>query len=303
MATKTSRETRDWELFVDWCESMDAAPLPTTPETISDFLTAFPAPIEAQGRRVRAVRRAHERAGEPLVLPTAPRPSVLREGDPWAPVPRALAQVVKYHHPKGFHLAIRGRRDGWLIVLVGTLGFTRNEARDLVHDDVQHFPQITIKGKPVPKAEPAAECPACAVTRWLRIAGDASFGFWSDVQQSVSPEDVDEQAHDCQVGLDGLWRRANTLLPAVDRHGWVSSEAMSVRSISATMARRQALGVVAEIKARAVPTAGRFANATMNELADAYDDVDQRAAAALLLLKEIVGDGDEMLGHLKSFDL
>jgi hypothetical protein len=302
MASK-KQEARDWALFSDWCESVDASPLPTTAEAVAAFLTAFPATIEAQGRRVRAIRRAHERAGAPLELPTGPRPRVFRDGEPWAPAPRALAQVVKYHHPKGSQVAIRGRRDGWLIVLVGTLGFTRNEAREVIEADVKLHPQLSIKEKPVPRAEPAAECPACAVTRWLRIAGDASFGFWSEVHRSISPDGVDEDAHDCQVGLDGSWRQATTLLPAVDSHGWVSADAMSTRAISATMARRQTLGVVAEITKRSAPNPGRFANATMNELADAYSDVDERAAAVLLRLKEIVGDSTDMLDHLKEISL
>ncbi|MET0885012.1 MAG: hypothetical protein ABWX92_01055 [Mycetocola sp.] len=282
---------------------MAVTSLPTSAETVSEFLTAFPAPIESQGRRVRAIRRAHERAGAPLELPKGPMPSVLREGGPWAPVPRALAQVVKYHHPKGAHVAIRGRRDGWLIVLVGTLGFTRNEARSVTQADVQLFPQITIKGRAVARTEPATECPACAVTRWLRIAGDASLGFKSEVWRTISPIDVDEDEHDCEVGLDGLWRKASTLLPAVDSHGWVTAKAMSARSISAAMARRQTLGVVAEIKKRARPTGGRFADASMNELADAFSDVDERAAAVLLRLNEIVGESTDMLDHLKEISL
>lgn len=303
MGTK-KQETRDWELFVDWCASMDdTAPLPTTADTIADFLAAFPAPIEAQGRRVRAIRRAHARAGELLALPSAPRPSALREGAPWASVNRALAQVVKYCHPKNRPVAIRGRRDGWLIVLIGTLGLTRNEARDLVQEDVQLHPRITIKAKPVPKIQPADECPACAVTRWLRIAGDASFGFWSEVQRTISPTDVNEQIHDCQTGLDGLWRKANTLLPAVDRHGWVSADPMSARAISATMARRQTLGEIAKIAAYAIPSGGRFHNATMDEMADAAVDADQKAAAALLRSKVLVDDLVNMLDHLKDLGL
>ena len=52
-----------------------------------------------------------------------------------------------------------------------------------------------------------------------------------------------------------------------------------------------------------MPLSGRYADATMNELAAAYDDVDQRAAALLLRLREIVGEGDEMLDHLKVYEL
>lgn len=300
----TAQESRDWSLFVDWCASTDADPIPASTTTVSGFLEAFPAPIDAQGRRVRAIRKAHERAGAPLALPTSQWPSVMREGARWAPLPRALAQLPTFQHRKNFQTALRARRDGWLLVLTGVVGLSRHQAREIVQQDVVLFPQLAIKGIPIPKTDPAAECPACAVTRWLRVAGAASFGWWIEIKELVSPEGVDEALHDCLVGLDGAWRTATTLLPAIDRHGWVAGDPMSTRAISSTMAYRQSLGTVAEISRRA-PTVvtGRFANATMNELADAYDDVDQRAAALLLRLNEIVGETDDLLSHLKSFDL
>jgi hypothetical protein len=303
-ALPRSREMRDWELFIDWCDSMDAVALPATAETISAFLTAFPAAIQTHGRRVETIRRAHERAGEPFAVPAAQRVSAFREGPEWTTLSRALAQVPKYRHRNGFHVALRGRRDGWLLVLIGQLRFSRGEARALQQTDVALFPRLTIRGEPVPKTEPAAECPACAVTRWLRVAGSASYGWWNEVKETVSPIGVDESAHDCAVGLDGSWRQAATLLPAIDRHGWVSGEPMSLRSISTVMAFRQVLGQVAEIQQspRTIAT-GRFADATMTELADAYADVDQRAAALLLRLKEVVGEADDLVDHLNGFDL
>lgn len=305
MATsvRARREARDWELFVDWCASMELASLPTEAEVLATFLAEFPAPIETQGRRVRAVRKAHESAGQPLTLPVAERASALRNGPEWASVPRALAQVPKYGHPKGFEAVVRGRRDGWLIVLVGLLGLSRGAARHLDQAVVQLFPRITIKDQPIPRLDPAAECPACAVTRWLRIVGAASFGFTNEIKTTISPGDVDAAEHDCAAGLDGVWRQANTLLPSVDRHGWASADPMSERSVSAVMARRQTLGPVADVKARVTPTGGPYEHATMSELADAYDDVDQRAAAVMLRLKAIVDEGDGMLDKLKSFGL
>lgn len=298
------RESQDWELFADWCLSMELAPLPTSVETISEFLAAFPAPLETQGRRVRAIRRAHERAGEPLALPTAPVPSALREGAQWAPVTRALAQVQKYEHPKNFHAALRGRRDGWLIVLVGFLGLSRNQARGLCQSDVQLAPDITVRGALVPRDDTirATECPACAVTRWLRIVGAASLGFRGEVQHLVNPEGVDGTAHDCATDPDDSWRQATTLLPSIDRYGWVSSVPMTARSVSATMARRQTLGPLDQIRTLPVRTEGRFATATLDEVADVYDDVDRQAAAILLRLQQILGDTTQMLDHLTDFN-
>lgn len=302
MPARLSREARDWSLFVDWCESMETPPVPATAELVADFLAAFPAPLEAQGRRVKAIRRAHERSGAPLALPTAEPVRAFREGAKWASVTRVLAEVPKYHHPKNFQAALRGRRDGWLIVLIGVLGLSRQAARYLDQSDIVLFPRLTIKDKPIARTGPPSECPACAVTRWLRVAGEASSGWSDTVKRIVSPIGLDESAHDCAVGLDGSWRQASTLLPGVDRHGWVSPEPMSTRAISAAIAFRQALSGVTESRQHLSPPAtGRFAEATLNELADAYDDVNQRAAAALLRLNEILEESNEMLDHIKSF--
>jgi hypothetical protein len=298
----TARENRDWTLFVDWCESMRVPPLPTTPEEIADFLKEFPAAIETQGRRVRAIRKAHERAGEALSLPTGQVVTAWRKGPEAVELHRALAQLPKYRHRRGFQIALRGRRDGWLLVLIGYLGLTRNQARELHQSQVGLFPRLSINSEPIPKTEPAAECPACAVTRWLRVAGAASFGWWNEVKETVSPVGVDEHHHDCAVGLDGAWRQAETLLPSIDRHGWVTTSPMSTRAISTVIARRQMFGEISEIQSRPRPVAtGRFAHASSNELADAYDDVDQRAAALLLRLKEVVGEADDMIDHLRGF--
>lgn len=302
MTTAAVRETRDWGLFADWSRSFGRDPLPTSAELVGEFLAAFPAALETQGRRVRAIRRAHERAGLPLELPGSDSTRAFRTGTRWATVPQALAQVPKYQHRKNMARALRGRRDGWLIVLIGVLGLTREQARSVHQRDVVLFPTLSVLERPVPRAASPDECAACAVTRWLRVAGAASFGWWNDIKDAVSPDGVEETDHDCLTGLDGTWRQAETLLPAVDRHGWVTAVPMSARAISSVTAERQTPGQTAELP-RWQPTVatGRFAAASLREVADAYDEVDQRAAAALLRLKEIVGESDEMLDHIKSF--
>lgn len=304
MTPKTSQESRDWDLFVDWCSSMDLPSLPADADTVAEFLHAFPTSNRAQGRRVKAIRKHHQAAGLTLDLPTGSAPSAWRSGGGWATLPQALAQLPVYRHPKGLPMALRGRRDAWLLILVGVLGLSRSTARDLPESAVVLFPQLTIAGGLVRPSDPPAECPSCAVSRWLRVAGAASFGWRQDIIEAISPVGNPLGVHDCRAGLDGAWRRASTLLPSIDRHGWVSADAMSVRAISATMALRQVRGE-RDLPEQpvAVRSSGRFARATMNELADAYDDVDERAAALLLRLKEIVGEGDEMLDRIKSYGL
>lgn len=302
MPRRTTQEARDWELFTDWCESMGLSAFSATADTVAEFLHAFPAPIRSQGRRVRSIRRHHSAAGAPLHLPTGAAQRAWREGDEWASLPQALAQLPVYRHQNGLPMAIRGRRDGWLLVLVGLIGLTRGAARNLAEHEVSLFPKLSVAGKLLPRSDPPVECPACAATRWLRVAGAASFGWRRDIVAAITPEGDALGVHDCAIGLDGTWRHATTLLPGIDRHGWVSAEPMSARAISATMALRQVPGPPDSLERSVeVVSSGRFARASMNELADAYDDVDERAAALLLRLNEIVGEGDEMLDRIKSF--
>lgn len=303
---RSSQEARDWSLFSDWCESRDLSSLPTNAETIATFLSAFPTTIAAQGRRVRAIRRAHELAREHLDLPGHERPRALRDGDEWAPLPRALAQLTPYQHPKNFEVALRARRDGWLLVLIGLVGISREAARRTVGDDVRLLGGISVRDVDVPRAEPAGECPACAVTRWLRIATPAIYGFQTEIKEAVSPLGVHEGDHDCTTPLyDGTWRTLATLLPAIDRHGWVTSDPMSTRAISTTMRLRQTPGQTSTTSSRIVyPVAtGRFADASTQDLADAYTDVDERAAALLLRLEQLVGEADDMQEQINSYKL
>lgn len=300
MPGAATQDQRDWALFVDWCQSIDADPLPASADTIAAFLAAFPASIRAHGRRIRAIRHAHEHAHLPFEILTENRTATtLREGDEWVSIPEALAQVPKYQHRKHLPIALRGRRDAWLLVLLGVVGLSRAAARDLVADDVALFPRLAIRSTPIVRTTDAPPCPACAVTRWLRVVGPAAFHYRSEIAEAVSPEADAESVHDCTLGLDGLWRQAPTLLPAIDQHGWTTSAPMSARAISTTMRLRQQrsdpLTSEQHISSRST---GRFAAATSDELAAAYDDVDERLAALLLRTSQMLKDSEEMLDRV-----
>ncbi|ROR76036.1 hypothetical protein SAMN06295974_3817 [Plantibacter flavus] len=296
MTQLTSREARDWELFVDWCVSMSLAPLPTSGATTEAFLEAFPAAAATQIRRRRVIHKQNSAVG---VASEAPVSSALRHGDGWASVSRALAQVPKYHYPTGFQEAVRGRRDGWLIVLVGVLGMNRQQAVDVTTDDVTVSPHLSICGQAVERSESADECAACAVTRWLRVVGDLTPWFnKAAITRVVSPIGVEQSSHDCGVDVDRAWKDATTLLPSINRHGHPVDSPLSLRSISATMARRQQFGEVATIQEYTVRTGGRFANATSSELAAAQDDVDARLDEMSAWLKALLAETTETLDHL-----
>jgi hypothetical protein len=289
----------DWSVFSDWAQSVDGGVEAVTAETVASFLAAAPAAPSTQRRRVRSIRAALVAAGLPVDIPHRPPSTTVRTGEGWADTGRALEQLPTAHFPVG----LRGRRDGWLLVLIGVLGLTRQQARAISSADVVLFPALTIAGQTVPRAERPGECPACAVHRWLRVAGPAARGWKSEVQRALNqPLDL---GHDCQVGLDGTWREAQVLAPAIDRHGWADDSApLSADSVSNIMLVRQRLSFLPE---RAVAwedrPQGRYASATPAELGDAYDDVNVQLTELLARTAEILGDGTGLLDRLKSFGL
>jgi hypothetical protein len=285
----------EWSLFEDWCTATGAVAMPATAETVRAFLGDAPVRPSTARRRLRVIRRAHRNARLALPIDLPERATTLRSGAGWADIPRALEQLPTLRYPVG----LRGRRDGWLLVLIGSLGMTRREALAVTQEDVVLHPELTVAGRAVPRAEAAIECPACAVTRWLRIVDDAARGARAEVRAALDPTGVDDAAHDCKSGLNGAWRGASVLAPAIDRHGWVvGAGPLSLTAVSEIMACRQRQGGDPQRGFVRGETAGRFKDASSAELAAAYDDVDAQLAALLSRVEAAVSDGDEMLDFM-----
>lgn len=245
-------------------------------------------------RRLKVIRSIHQEARLSLDIPTRAIPTATRIGGEWASIPLALAHTTKQRFPVG----VRGRRDAFLLVLIGTLGLSRSEARSIHQSDIQLFPEVTIRGVTIPKSEKARECPRCAVTRWLRIVNLAAFGARADLGVILDPT-LNLDIHDCLTGLNGDWRYAPVLMASVDRHGWLDNTApLSLRSISSIMARCQ--GAPGPVEEEWVPKeyTGRFKDATNSDLADAYDDVDEKLTELLERINNAVGESDDLLGHI-----
>jgi hypothetical protein len=274
--------------------------LPAAASTVQEFLHAVPGRPSTDHRRQRAIRRAHQAAGmePPTALPTMA--STIRTGPGYVPAHQALAQLPYTQSTAG----LRARRDGWLIVLLAVLGMTRYEASSIIESDVQLFPGLRVAGRTVSKADSPAECPACAVTRWLRVVGPASFGDRGAVRDIVSQSALVGDVHDCGAGLDGTWRLAATLLPAVDRRGYITSVPVSGTTMSAVMAARQR---GADMPVRGVAPAkpeGQFRDATAAELyramGETYDQVDaefERSAAAVVEALNALEELDGLWGR------
>lgn len=227
-----------WGRFVAWCEAAGHESLPATAAMIGQFLTLFPGSASTQRLRRRAIRAHHLAAGYPDPIPTVearvwPRPDVPDQ----VALGEVLSAILKYRYPIG----LRGRRDAFLIVLLGVLHLTREQARTITPADVAVTSIIRIRSHVVPSSDDPAACAACAVTRWLRIVGPAWTGLRGDVIRLLDPTKGNLDRHDCEQPVAGEWRRAEQLLLPLDVHGWArTGVALSGRSMTSLIPSRRA---------------------------------------------------------------
>lgn len=285
---------RYWSLFADWCDAFDEPKEPTTPDALVRFLRAFPAGVPTNTLRVRAVRLHHQAAGAALNLDAlrdavggfevaVPSPTTLiRVGDGMATIAEALAQQPTVQQGKNVASALRGRRDGFLIVLFAHLGLTRQQIREVATRDVRVDP-LRIRGVPIPRGGRPAACLACAVTRWLRVILPAELGFRNDIRRHINPRAYDPHLHDCDEALDADWQHATTLVPGIDQHGWVNTHRpVSTRTLSAIAGRvQQRTGHRDQQWMPVKPRPTRFDNMHDDDFRDEMDDFDRRVAQAL----------------------
>lgn len=303
-----SPTSTEWALFSDWCASWDRDPLPTTAAVVAEFLSAFPASLSTQARRVRAIRRAHESAGASLTLPSvyAERPRLWQDGDRLLDVGAALAQLPKYRKRPGLH----GRRDGFILVLAGMMRLTREQCRSIAPSDLTVTESsVIIQGRRIPLAEPAPMCPACAVTRWLRVVGPAWRGNTAKVNQALDSTAADPDEHDCvqpvrgdERIVDGRkvfdradWLDCGFLAVSIDRYGWVRTDApISARAITSIVpARRIATDWVEQV-GPVERAAGRFDDLSQREFYDAQADVERQAEEAFARSMELLAQAYQL---------
>jgi hypothetical protein len=279
----------DWRLFRDWCLAAGLEAEAATSDTVAAFMVASPSGPGTLKRRLTSIRRVLSNAGLPFDNP-AEVSSTVHTGDGLVSVREALAQLPVVRYPVG----LRGRRDGWLLVLIGVLGFTRNQAVNVRTSDVRHRDGFRIGGLVVPEAEAPGECPACAVSRWLRVVSQATLSQRSELRALLDSQTYDFENHDCGTPLPEGWRAVPTLAPAIDRYGWVSGGGpLSLLAVSQIVAARQTFAEAPKGRATELPMmSGRFVDATSQELAEAYDSVDADAEALLARTVELLTELD-----------
>ena len=232
----------------------------------------------------------------PLALPTAEPLKPWRVGRAWLSLGDTLNRIPLDGWPDG----LVGRRDAFLAVLIGECGFSREQARAVKINDVVQGPEVgwTIAGRPVSRAADPGPCPACAVARWLSV-----LKVWDDWGRSSVRGAVLEYRrgpeHDCLAAgeTDGIL--VPTMLPAIDRHGWLADwEPMSVRSISAVLAYRQD---AAQFRHDPLPLQSDdderpdYQRTSMQGLEDLLDDLDDKVSAALSRYEKIMAESLEMI--------
>lgn len=227
---------RDWILFVDWCGARELSPDDVRVEDLIAFGVDLPAARSTVRRRIRSVIRVLSEDGHHLVLPTAAVPqTAIRAGSGWLPVAQALAALPVASWPE----ALPARRDGYLIVLLHTVGLSRAAARCITEADIDLYGWPTIAGRLVPFALASPmTCPACHLTQWLAALAAITSGGRAAVRYALDHDRAGDN-HACGTEIADEWRDAETLLPGIDRHGWLSDRTLSKRAITAIMAARQ----------------------------------------------------------------
>jgi len=289
--TTTPQLERHWARFEAWCTASGRDALPATPETVEEFLTLFPGSKTQQRIRRRAIVVQHLAAGEPSPIIVPPTDRVWKGAASVADVERALAEIPKYRHPVG----LRGRRDAFLVILVGFLQLTRQEAQSVTPGLIELGSIVKIHGRVIPSNDDPVTCLACAVTRWLRVVGNAYVGRRAEIRALLDPTKADLTEHDCGRPITEQWRRATELLVPLDTYGWARTGVpLSTRSITSIIpAKRRGTGFVEDIGPHSrKPT--RFDDLSAADAYRAAGALEATAAAALARSAEVLTEAHRL---------
>ncbi|QKS20361.1 hypothetical protein HUN58_10780 [Curtobacterium sp. Csp1] len=206
-----------------------------------------------------------------------------------------LAAIPKYRYPIG----LRGRRDAFLIVLLGVLHLTRGQARTIAPADVAVTSIIRIRSHVVPSSDDPVSCAACALTRWLRIVGPVWTGFRGDAIRQLDPTRGNLDRHDCEQPVPGDWRRAEQLLLPLDVHGWArTGVSLSGRSMTSIIPTRRAAAATnsptAEVVGAVARKRSRFDGLSLQETYSELGATDAAVDAALARLAAVWGDAQAL---------
>jgi hypothetical protein len=275
-ATTRHLSNRHWVLFVDWCSAVGRTALPTTPDTVLAFLAELPAGAATVRRRMRAIYVAHQASGLPAPSAAVDFDNLLR---PARFDPVVVGRVLDAIPVGGWPTGIVGRRDAALVALVCSAGLTRRHIQTL-HSIPDADGQLVVPTLPaLPSTPRPGTCPACAVTRWLRVHALFVTGGWRTVRATLAdlgeiPAATDT-THDCTQPITpppaaAGERAAAALFTPIDHRGMPETWAISTRSITTIIATRLTAPAYENWwDDRVAPTSGR-----------AWDDTDRARVLA-----------------------
>jgi len=240
----------DWALWVDWCAATSRDPHQGGIADLAVFLLELPATPGVQDRRVRNIARTLGRPGHALPRPTttAANGPPLRIGPGWATQAEALAALRVEWYPEG----VAARRDALILVLTA-VGFTRRRITTLrptqitiPGNTVSDGAGVTVDGVDLSRAADPVLCPRCALARWAQVLGAFADRSRLDVEDLLTAaRDHTRPRHDCTDPLDGRWRPAAWMFPAIDRHGAIAPMTpLTVRALTGILARRYSAAAV-----------------------------------------------------------
>jgi hypothetical protein len=238
-------KSRHWGLFADWCTAFNHCPLPAAPETVLAFLAELPTGSATVGRRLHAIDAANRTAGWPAPSAAPAFDELLRPARPPRFDPDLVGRALEVIPIGGWPTGIVGRRDAALVALVCTAGLTRRQIQAL-RSALDGDGQLVAPTLPtLPSTPRPGTCPACAVTRWLRVHAMVVTGGWRTVRAALAdlgetPADTDI-THACTRPLTwpvaGEWA-VGPLFAPIGPRGTPETWALSTRSITAIVATR-----------------------------------------------------------------
>jgi hypothetical protein len=178
-----------------------------------------------------------------------------------------VAETLKSIPIGGWPTGIVGRRDAAIVVLICAAGLTRAQVQALHSGSRQGLPRGSADAlhgrvpeaglsigecpaaavlKAMPRTDTAGTCPACALSRWLRVVARLDDRGWRTVRAELADYGEvpasDETSHDCALMIAPPATSRGREIPlfcAIDRHGAPETGyPLSIRSITAVVAGR-----------------------------------------------------------------
>lgn len=219
----------EWGLWVDWCVATGRDPTSATWADVERFVIQVPAAPTTVARRLGAIRAAYARTYVELV--GAPDDRVERLWSRSAE-PQLLSDRLAALPGYGWPHAVRGRRDA-VILLLAAAGCSRAEIARTRPDTVAVWIAPALRGQELPRAASTYACPACALTRWLRVLSRWSgpYGLHA-IEQLVEATPVEPGQHDCQRRVEPEWESAPWLVCRILAGGLLTNEPVGLRAIT-----------------------------------------------------------------------